>query len=94
MRDDSDFNYRKLTPEQWAELTHRVRREAHAARARSLQTLCWAVLVALRSAGAAGRRLSGRLVRLLVGGSVTPAKTGKLASTSKPNGPSARISTR
>ena len=53
MRDDSDFNYRKLTPEQWAELTHRVRREAHAARARSLQTLCWAVLVALRSAGAA-----------------------------------------
>jgi hypothetical protein len=55
MRDDSDFNYRKLTPEQWAELTHRVRREAHAARARSLQTLCWAVLVALRSAGAAGR---------------------------------------
>jgi uncharacterized protein YjiS (DUF1127 family) len=65
MRDDSDFNYRKLTPEQWAELTHRVRREAHAARARSLQTLCWAVLVALRSAGAAGRRLSGRLVRLL-----------------------------
>ena len=50
MRDDSDFNYRKLTPEQWAELTHRVRREAHAARARSLQTLCWAVLVALRSA--------------------------------------------
>jgi uncharacterized protein YjiS (DUF1127 family) len=62
MRDDSDFNYRKLTPEQWAELTHRVRREAHAARARSLQTLCWAVLVALRSAGAAGRRLSGRLV--------------------------------
>jgi uncharacterized protein YjiS (DUF1127 family) len=64
MRDDSDFNYRELTPEQWAELTHRVRREAHAARARSLQTLCWAVLVALRSAGAAGRRLSGRLVRL------------------------------
>jgi uncharacterized protein YjiS (DUF1127 family) len=63
MRNDSDFNYRKLTPEQWAELTHRVRREAHA-RARSLQTLCWAVLVALRSAGAAGRRLSGRLVRL------------------------------
>ena len=64
MRDDSDFNYRELTPEQWAELTHRVRREAHAARARSLQTLCWAVLVALRSAGAAGRRLSGLLVRL------------------------------
>jgi uncharacterized protein YjiS (DUF1127 family) len=64
MRDFSDFNYRKLTPEQWAELTHRVRREAHAARARSLQTLCWGVLVALRSAGAAGRRLSGRPVRL------------------------------
>jgi hypothetical protein len=64
MRDDSDFNYRKLTPEQWAQLTHRVRREAHAARARSLQRLCWAVLVALRSAGVAGRRLSGRLVRL------------------------------
>ena len=53
MRDDSDFNYRKLTPEQWAELTGRVRREAHAARAQSLRTLCWAGLVALRSAGAA-----------------------------------------
>ena len=66
MRDDSEFNYRKLTPEQWAQLTHRVRREAHAARARSLQTLCWAVLAALRSAGVAGRRLSGRLVRLFV----------------------------
>jgi len=46
MRDDSDFNYRKLTPEQWVELTGRVRREAHAARAQSLRTLCWAGLVA------------------------------------------------
>ena len=64
MRDDRDFNYRKLTPEQWVELTGRVRREAHAARAQSLQTLCWAGLVALRSAGAAVRRLTGRLARL------------------------------
>jgi uncharacterized protein YjiS (DUF1127 family) len=64
MRDDSDFNYRKLTPEQWVELTGRVRREAHAARAQSLQTLCCAGLVALRSAGAAVRRLTGRLARL------------------------------
>ena len=39
MRDDSDFNYRKLTPEQWVELTGRVRREAHAARAQSLQAI-------------------------------------------------------
>ena len=63
MRDDSDFNYRKWTPEQWVELTGRARREAHAARAQSLRALCWAGLVALRSAGAAARRLTGRLVR-------------------------------
>ncbi len=40
MRDDSDFDYRELTPEQWAELWQCIRREAHAARAQSLQTLC------------------------------------------------------
>jgi uncharacterized protein YjiS (DUF1127 family) len=65
MRKDSDFDYRKLTPEQWAELTHRVMREAHAARAQSVRTLYQAVLGSLRSAGAVGRRWAGVPVRLL-----------------------------
>ena len=31
MRSDGDFDYRKLTPEQWAELKQCIMREAHAA---------------------------------------------------------------
>jgi uncharacterized protein YjiS (DUF1127 family) len=53
MRNDRDFENRTLTPEQWAELTRRVTREAHAARAQSLQALYRAVFRSLRAAGAA-----------------------------------------
>jgi uncharacterized protein YjiS (DUF1127 family) len=38
MRNDSYSDNRRLTPEQWVELSHRVAREAHAARAQSLRT--------------------------------------------------------
>ena len=39
MRSDADFDYRELTPEQWAELKQCIMREAHAARAQSLRAL-------------------------------------------------------
>jgi uncharacterized protein YjiS (DUF1127 family) len=65
MRNDRDFENRTLTPEQWAELTRRVTREAHAARAQSLQALYRAVFRSLRAAGAAVRRLAGASLRLL-----------------------------
>jgi len=58
MRSDGDFDYRKLTPEQWAELKQCIMREAHAARAQSLRALYRPVLGSSRSAGIAWRYLS------------------------------------
>jgi uncharacterized protein YjiS (DUF1127 family) len=58
MRSDGDFDYRELTPEQWAELKQRIMREAHAARAQSLRALYRPLLGSLRSAGTAWRYLS------------------------------------
>ena len=58
MRSDADFDYRKLTPEQWAELKQCIMREAHSARAQSLRALYRPVLGSLRSAGVAWRYLS------------------------------------
>lgn len=58
MRSDRDFDYRKLTPEQWAELKQCIMREAHAARAQSLRALYRPVLGSLRSAGIGWRYLS------------------------------------
>jgi uncharacterized protein YjiS (DUF1127 family) len=58
MRSDGDFDYRKLTPEQWVELKQCIMREAHAARAQSLRALYRPVLGCLRSAGVGWRYLS------------------------------------
>jgi len=58
MRSDGDFDYRKLTPEQWAELKRCIMREANAARAQSLRALYRPVLGSSRSAGIAWRYLS------------------------------------
>jgi len=62
MRNDNHSDYRRLTPEQWAELSHRVMRDAHAARAQILRTSfqvlfrSWRVLgVTPRRAAAAAR---------------------------------------
>ena len=51
MRNDSHSDNRRLTPEQWAELSHRVAREAHAARAQSLRTSLRALFGVLRRPG-------------------------------------------
>ena len=51
MRDHSHSDNRRLTPEQWVELTRHVAREAHAARAQSLRTSLWALLGFLRRSG-------------------------------------------
>ena len=51
MRNDSYSDNRRLTPEQWAELSHRVAREAHAARAQSLRTSLRALFGVLRRPG-------------------------------------------
>ena len=51
MRDHSHSDNRRLTPEQWAELSHRVAREAHAARAQSLRNSLRALLGFLRRPG-------------------------------------------
>jgi uncharacterized protein YjiS (DUF1127 family) len=48
MRNDSYSDNRRLTAEQWAELSRRVAREAHAARAQSLRTSLRALLGNLR----------------------------------------------
>ena len=60
MRSDGDFDYRELTPEQWAELKQCITREAHAARARKPAALLPdpVLEVPLRSAGTAWRYLS------------------------------------
>jgi uncharacterized protein YjiS (DUF1127 family) len=55
MRDDSYSDNRRLTPEQWAELSHRVAREAHAARAQSLRTSLRALFGLLRRSGVLAR---------------------------------------
>ena len=49
MRNDSYSDNRRLTPEHWAELSRRVAREAHAARAQSLRTSLRALLGFLRT---------------------------------------------
>jgi uncharacterized protein YjiS (DUF1127 family) len=51
MRNDSHSDHRRLTPEQWAELSHRVAREAHAARAQCLRTSLRALFGVLRRPG-------------------------------------------
>jgi uncharacterized protein YjiS (DUF1127 family) len=51
MRNDSYSDNRRLTSEQWAELSRRVAREAHAARAQSLRTSLRALLGVLRRPG-------------------------------------------
>jgi uncharacterized protein YjiS (DUF1127 family) len=51
MRNDSYSDNRRLTAEQWAELSRRVAREAHAARAQSLRTSLRALLGVLRRPG-------------------------------------------
>jgi uncharacterized protein YjiS (DUF1127 family) len=48
MRNDSHSDNRRLTPEQWAELSRRVARDAHAARAQSLRTSLMALFGFLR----------------------------------------------
>jgi uncharacterized protein YjiS (DUF1127 family) len=55
MRNDSYSDNRRLTPEQWAELSHRVAREAHAARAQSLRTSLRALFGVLRRLGVPAR---------------------------------------
>src|SRR6478736_8056960 len=55
MRNDSYSDNRRLTPEQWAELSHRVAREAHAARAQSLRTSLRALFGFLRRPGVPAR---------------------------------------
>jgi uncharacterized protein YjiS (DUF1127 family) len=55
MRNDSYYDNRRLTPEQWAELSHRVAREAHAARAQSLRTSLRALFAFLRRPGVPAR---------------------------------------
>ena len=65
MRNSKDFEYRTLTPEQWVELRRRVMREAHDARAQSLQALYRAIFRSLRAAGTAVRRLAGASLRFL-----------------------------
>jgi len=51
MRNDSYSDNRRLTPEHWAELSRRVAREAHAARAQSLRNSLRALLGFLRRPG-------------------------------------------
>jgi uncharacterized protein YjiS (DUF1127 family) len=58
MRNDHDFDHRTLTPEQWAELTRHVMREAHAARAQSLRTFYRAVFGLARAAVGPVRHLA------------------------------------
>ncbi len=55
MRNDSYSDNPRLTPEQWAELTRRVAREAHAARAQSLQTSLRALFGFFRRPGVPAR---------------------------------------
>jgi len=55
MRNDSYSDNRRLTPEQWAELSHRVAREAHVARAQSLRTSLRALFGFLRRPGVPAR---------------------------------------
>jgi uncharacterized protein YjiS (DUF1127 family) len=55
MRNDIHSDNRRLTPEQWAELLHRVAREAHAARAQSLRTSFRALFGVLRRPGVPAR---------------------------------------
>jgi uncharacterized protein YjiS (DUF1127 family) len=55
MRNDSYSDNRRLTPEHWAELSRRVAREAHAARAQSLRNSLRALLGFLRRLGVPGR---------------------------------------
>ena len=55
MRNDSHFDKSQLTPEQRAELSRRVMREAHAARAESLRASLRALLGILRRPGAPTR---------------------------------------
>ena len=57
MRDHSHSDNRRLTPEQWAELSHRVAREAHAARAQSLRTSLRALFGFLRRPGVPAQRV-------------------------------------
>ena len=51
MRNDSYSDNRRLTAEQWAELSRRVAREAHAARAQCLRTSLRALFGVLRRPG-------------------------------------------
>jgi uncharacterized protein YjiS (DUF1127 family) len=55
MRNESHSDSRRLTPEQWAELSQRVAREAHAARAQSLRTSLRALFGFLRRPGVPAR---------------------------------------
>jgi uncharacterized protein YjiS (DUF1127 family) len=55
MRNDSYSDNRRLTSEQWAELSRRVAREAHAARAQSLRTSLRALFGFLRRPGVPAR---------------------------------------
>ena len=55
MRNDSYSDNRRLTPEHWAELSRRVAREAHAARAQSLRNSLRALLGFLRRPGVPAR---------------------------------------
>jgi uncharacterized protein YjiS (DUF1127 family) len=55
MRNESHSESRRLTPEQWAELSQRVAREAHAARAQSLRTSLRALFGFLRRPGVPAR---------------------------------------
>ena len=55
MRNDIYSDNRRLTPEQWAELSHCVAREAHAARAQSLRTSLRALFGFLRRPGVPAR---------------------------------------
>jgi uncharacterized protein YjiS (DUF1127 family) len=55
MRNHSHSDNRRLTPEQWVELTRRIAREAHAVRAQSLRAVLWALLGVLRRSGVVAR---------------------------------------
>ena len=58
MRNHSHSDDRRLTPEQWGELTRRIAHEAHAARAQSLRASLWALLGILRRSGVVARMVA------------------------------------